>query len=326
MLRVSALACAGGLALAGCASPGGPLDLDSAGLRRRVVLEDVAFHPQAYRQCGPSALATVLVWSGVDVTPGELAPLVYSPERKGSLQSDLVAAARIHDRVAYPLAGVRELLAEVDAGRPVLVLQNLGFALIPVWHYAVVIGYDLDRRSVALHTGSRARREVPLRVFRRTWARADDWAVAVLPPTLLPAAGDEQRYLAAVAGLERAGRWDAAAAAFELATRRWPSSATAWIGVGNARYGRRDLAGAETAFRTAARLDPKAAPAANNLAHVLGEQGRVEEALIHARRALELGGPHAARYLETLRELERRQARQTPGEAPGSGRRPDGSP
>jgi hypothetical protein len=35
-------------------------------------------------------------------------------------------------------------LREVAAGNPVLVLQNLSFAWAPVWHYAVVMGYDAD--------------------------------------------------------------------------------------------------------------------------------------------------------------------------------------
>ena len=64
-----------------------------------VELTAVPFFPQEEYQCGPAALATVLNWSGVSVTPTELAPQVYLPERQGSLQLALIGAARRHGRI-----------------------------------------------------------------------------------------------------------------------------------------------------------------------------------------------------------------------------------
>ena len=54
-----------------------------------VELTTVPFFPQEEYQCGPAALATVLTWTGVNVTPAELAPQVYLPERQGSLQLEI---------------------------------------------------------------------------------------------------------------------------------------------------------------------------------------------------------------------------------------------
>ena len=86
----------------------------------------------------------VLSWSGLQIGPDELTPQVYTPSLKRSLQPPIVAATRRRGRVAYPVSGANELLQEIAAGHPAIVLQNLGLSWIPVWHYAVVIGYDID--------------------------------------------------------------------------------------------------------------------------------------------------------------------------------------
>ena len=74
------------------------------GLPEKVELTQVPFFPQEEYQCGPAALATALASFGVKVTPEELVPQVYIPERKGSLQVEMLAAARRHGLVSYQLA------------------------------------------------------------------------------------------------------------------------------------------------------------------------------------------------------------------------------
>ena len=94
---------------------------------------------------------------------------------------------------------------------------------------------------------------------------------------------------------------------------RWPDDLAAWIGRGNTSYALGDLAAAEAAFRLASTLHPGNATAWNNLAHVLGQNGRTEEAIAMARRALDLAEGDSGPYLDTLRELMRpRTSRKTP--------------
>lgn len=272
---------------------------------RRVELGDVPFHAQRTRECGPAALAMVLGWSGLAADPDELAGQVYTPGRAGSLQVDLIGAARRRGRLAYPLRGARELLAEVAAGHPVLVLQKLGVPGYPAWHYAVVVGYDLEAGSVTLHSGRDAGRVTSASGFERSWQRAGQWGLVVLAPGRLPASAVEDRYLEAAAPLERAAQWGAAEAAYRAALDRWPQSLGGWLGLGNALYARGDLAGAEEALRAATRHHPDSAPALNNLAHVLAERGRRPEALAAIERALTLAGPDRAVYERTRAEIER---------------------
>ena len=111
----------------------------------RAELTQVPFFPQEDYFCGPAALAMVLNTAGVKVSPEELVEQVYLPGRKGSLQVEMLVAARRHGLIAYELAPqVTDTLREIAAGTPAIVLENYGFSWYPVWHYSVVVGYDLD--------------------------------------------------------------------------------------------------------------------------------------------------------------------------------------
>src|SRR5690606_16550407 len=109
------------------------------------------------------ALATILAHEGLPVDAEALAPAVYVEGLRGSLQAELLAATRRHGFVPYrlepdPLA----LFAEVESGKPVLVMQNLGLPRFPVWHYAVVVGFDPEQERVLLRSGTERRRAEPL--------------------------------------------------------------------------------------------------------------------------------------------------------------------
>ncbi|UCF83571.1 MAG: PA2778 family cysteine peptidase [Desulfobacteraceae bacterium] len=267
-------------------------------------IDSIPFHPQKAYQCGPAALAMVLGWSGIMVDPDALAPKVFTPSRKGSLQSAMIGVARRQSRVAYPISSPNEMLTEVAAGHPVIVLQNLGLSWYPVWHYAVVIGYDLNQGIVILHSGVTSRKQLTLRVFENTWARSDHWGLLVLPPSRLPATAKEGRYISAVLGLEKARQRRAAVEGYKAALVRWPESLYALIGLGNSYYALGDLESAETAFREATRRSPNNGSAFNNLAQVLWEQGKKQEALEAARKAVSIGGPLATIYQKTLEEIQ----------------------
>ena len=294
--------------LAGCATLQTDRLIESAAaFPQPVELTAVPFFPQEAYQCGPAALATVLNSSGLNVTPEALAPQVYLPERQGSLQFELLAAARRHGRVPYVLRPQLEtLVTEVASGHPVLVLQNLGVAALPRWHYAVVVGFDLARAEVVLRSGREHRHITSLRTFEHTWRRGDYWAVVVLPPDELPQTAEELPYLQSVLTLEKLKRWQDASTAYNTALTRWPKSLGAHMGLGNSRYALGDLRAAEDAFRAATRAHPNAAVAFNNLAQVLADRSRWGEAEQAARRAVEIGGDNADVFRQTLAHIKAR--------------------
>lgn len=263
----------------------------------------VAFFPQERYQCGPAALAMALDATGYPITPEALVSQVYTPERQGSLQPAMISATRRHGRVAYPIQGLQALAEELEAGRPVVVLQNLGFGWYPQWHYAVVIGLDPGEKQVLLHSGTTPHYRMALRTFMNTWRRADTWGLVVVTPEDLPATADADGWVSAVSGLESAQRPEEAASGYLMGLSRWPNHVPSWFGLGNALYatGRTDRA--RLAWQQAIAIDPEYALAWNNLAQVLTDEGRHDEALRAARRALELGGPYKEEFEKTMDEI-----------------------
>ncbi len=281
----------------------GLIEQPPQGVAASVELGVVPFFPQEDYECGPASLAEVLVHSGLELSPESLLPEVYLPGREGSLQAEMLAAARRHGRVAYRLAPrLADLLRELADGTPVIVLQNLTFGFAPTWHYAVAIGYDLAREDIVLRSGTTRRLAMTLSNFERVWARSGYWAMVAMPPQRLPASADENSYVEAVAALERLDA-RAAATAYRATLERWPGNLAARLGQGNAAYALRDLPAAESAYRRAAQDHPDSADAWNNLAQALAELKRRDEALDAARRAVALGGARLPQYQATLREI-----------------------
>ena len=278
-------------ALGGCASvvpqTMGLREAWPAGVAERVEIAGVPFFPQVEYQCGPAALATALVHAGVSVTPEELAGLVYIPARQGSLQVDMLAAARRYNRVSYALAPrFDDLLREVAAGNPVIVLQDTGVGPVTNWHYAVVVGFDYPTGTLYLRSGRTEREAVPFTIFEYTWKKSNYWAMVAMPPARIPVTATEAGYLAAITGMDRIGTSDAAIAAYSTFLERWPDNATASIGLANRYYASAALADAEAVLRGALVRHPDSVPLLNNLAQTLSDQGRNDEAMVLIDRAL----------------------------------------
>jgi len=305
MSRAATLVAA--LVLSGCASHRSlqkRMEAAAVGLPRTAEVSGVPFIRQTEHYCGPASLAMVLAWSGHPRTLGEIAPQIYTPGKKGSLQNDVLGAGRRQGLLSVPIYGTRALLQEVAAGHPVIVLQNLGFSFYPFWHYAVVIGYDLDRGEVILHSGYDEAKREKLSVFADTWQRAQEWGAVVLPVTELSASADDLQHVAAAAVLEKLERPTEAEAVYQAVLRRWPESLGAHIGLGNTRYKAGDFKSSVRHLRAAVRTNPTSAAAWHNLATAEKAAHSLRRARQSARRALELVPPEEAlAYRESLRAL-----------------------
>lgn len=301
--RLLAGVCLCATLLAACAHRA-PLMEAGAGIPARVELADTPFFPQARYQCGPAALATVLNARGVTVTPDELVSQVYLPAREGSLQAEIMAAVRRRGLLAVPVEPALDaLLAEIAADHPVLVLQNLGLNWLPRWHYAVVVGYDLERQELVLRSGTEPRRITPFGVFLNTWNRSARWGIVVLAPGVFPAQAKPTPYLEAASALEGLGRHHEAREAYKASTARWPDNPLAWLGLGNTEYALGHAEPAEAAFRHVLHLQAGAAVAWNNLAYALAARQCIRAAHESARCAKRIA-PENTEFTHTLREME----------------------
>lgn len=236
----------------------------------------------------------------VEVTAEALADEIYIPGREGSLQSEILASVRSHDRIAVQLEPRLEaVLAPLSENKPVLLLQNLGLSRLPAWHYAVVVGWNADDNEIILRSGAKKRERLSLARFLQTWDLGGRWAVVIADPLAPPPAAVTARsWIAAVAPLEALKRNDTALAAYESAAARWPGDALVWLALANARYGQHDLPGAEKALDTAVAIDANPA-ALNNLAQVRIERGCRADALAALDRIADLPPALAATIAET---------------------------
>lgn len=276
-----------------------------ADLPPRVELTQVPFHLQDDFLCGPASLAMVFNAAGVSsATVESLTPMVYLPGRQGSLQAEMLGATRRTGLVAYTLAPqLEDVLREVAAGTPVVVLLNLALKLVPVWHYAVIVGYDLEKREVIVRSAKRARDEWSFGFLEYFWQESDYWSMLALSPGRVPATAREADFAAAVAALEQAGRPVEARESYRALLARWPDNLIGLIGLGNVEYALKDMAAAERAFRRASEAHLQSAIAFNNLAHVLAVLGRLADAEAAARSAVALEGPSLPEARKTLEAI-----------------------
>lgn len=234
-----------------------------------IELTDTPFFPQKQFQCGPAALAALLVSSDVATIPDLLSPGLYIPKRHGTLQLELVGSIRRHNRIPYEIRPeIDAITAELQAGRPVLVLQNLGLKILPVHHYAVVIGILSDGR-VILRSGTTERLLMDVEDFLATWQKAGSWGVIALQPDELPADQDISRYLEAVAKVEATGNAELAEQGYATVLYRHPYNDLAIFGLANTMFAQQHYKTAATLYSYLLKRDPNHAGAANNLAESL---------------------------------------------------------
>jgi len=272
-------------------------------------LDTVPYFPQKDYQCGPASLATAMNFSGVNVVPDDLVAAVYLPNRGGSLQVEMMAAPRRYGLVTWQLGPqFADLLREVQAGTPVIAMQDYGLWPAPYWHYAVVVGFDRDSGKAVLRSGEKRRLEMPFAVLEYTWKESSYWAMVALPPDRIPVTASEAGWLQAVVAMERVADKKAARTAYAAALRRWPDSLNAAIGLANIDYAEGRLQAAEEALRSALKQHPNSVVALNNLAQAVADQRRFAEALALIEQAVALGGPFLAAAEQTREQIRKQQA------------------
>lgn len=292
--------------VAACATPQQTLSLrqNPPDISPQTELVDTPFFPQTQYYCGPAALATIMQSMDIPVQPDDLAPMIFTPGLKGTLQVELVAASRRLDMLPVEHDGqFGSLLREVEAGNPVLVLQNLGLDDYPVWHYAVVVGYDIETRSIVLRSGTVKRLVRSFSNFERTWQRSDYWALIIVPPDQVPVTASAKRYLQAALDLEQTGHAESANKAYSAASRRWPDNLMAYTGMGNTAYALNNFTLSEQAYRQGLELSPQSHQLWNNLAYARARLGKNEASMTAIGKAIELA-PENQNYQDSLSELK----------------------
>lgn len=272
-------------------------------------IADVPFYPQQEYFCGPTTLSEVFNFYGLSTTPQQIAPALFIPDLQGSLQIEMVAAARQHGLLAYAEQGnMSQLFSLVSEDIPVIVLQNVSTPWYPMWHYAVVTGYDLSNQSVVLHSGIEKDRVAELNVFERTWARGKYWLLALVPSDKASAHFDPFIYVSAAQDLLSSGKHTQGVNALKKATKQWPDYWLSYFLLGN-HYLATDNTLAVFWYQQGLNYAEQQAAYLNNYAYSLSVSGCKQQAKTMIENALKLK-PEDDNILSTQKDIE-----QTPDNA-----------
>lgn len=122
-------------------------------------------------QCGPTTLASVLAFHGVAVPEAEIAAKIFSPSARGVLLTDLAWFARSREfRTEVRTGSKAELQAALAAGRPPIVLLDLGRGPLRQPHFTVIFAWD--EQGVRYLSAKPAGQRVSHATFARQWQRA----------------------------------------------------------------------------------------------------------------------------------------------------------
>jgi len=142
------------------------------------VIPGVPFLPQEEETCGPSSLAMLLRFHGKDATTGDLVRETRTAGLRGTLITDLAAAARrrgVPAEVAdLDMPALRERIA---AGQPAILLVDLG---VWVWsrpHY--LLAYGMTPEGVVANSGETRGKVIPYGTLDAQWAKMGHLAIVV---------------------------------------------------------------------------------------------------------------------------------------------------
>lgn len=142
---------------------------------------DVPIVQQSRDRCGQAALEMVLRFHGAGPEALQEAGRAYDPSLKGSLITDLAAAARRggYDASVSTLTP-DSLIGLLTAGVPPIVLYQNGRGPVTVAHYGVVTGWDLRRGTFTLQDGRAQPSTLNVEDFAKRWRTAGSQALVVL--------------------------------------------------------------------------------------------------------------------------------------------------
>jgi len=142
------------------------------------IIPGVPFLPQEEETCGPSSLAMLLRFHGKDATTAELVGETRTAGLRGTLITDLAAAARRRglpaEVVDLDLPGLRKRIA---GGEPVILLVDLGLWVWSRPHY--LLAYGVTPEGVVANSGKTEGAILPYDALDAQWAKMGRLAIVI---------------------------------------------------------------------------------------------------------------------------------------------------
>ncbi len=260
------------------------------------VIPNVPMQHWGIESCGAGSLSTVLQHYG-DATTMNAWDATLPKTRGGVLTIDMLIAARKSGFDAQLITGTPAIISdELRQGRPVILMLQVVDSPghhYDFFHYIVADGIDPERGLVRTQFGDGNGRWTTFDRLEKAWSGGGHAAILIHPRAAAEA-------LRVAVALEEAGKYAEAARAYQAILDQHPDSLLAWTNLGNAEVQLGNRNDAENAFRKALAIDPSSRDALNNLAWLLYESKRYDEAEPLARKAVALQGPDSYLMLDTL--------------------------
>jgi len=261
----------------------------------------VPFVRQAKDRCGPAALASLAALYKLPLSQEQIAREVFLTSIGGTLTVDMQSFVHRQGLWCYSgSGGAQDVRTWLDRGLPVVALLRLGALNGHRLHYVVVTGHHARRGYFIAHTGYLPNRPIAYDDFERQLRSAGGWLLVACPPEQVswPLSAEGHNDLGLL--FERAGKLARARAEYARAAAAMPASPLFQFNLGNVLVRLGERPEAERAYREALRRQPAYADAHNNLANLLLGLGRRHEAHKEAIRAIQIDGPRAGYYHDTL--------------------------
>ena len=259
------------------------------------VIPNMPMQKWGIESCGAGSLSTVLQHYG-DRTTMQQWDAALPKTRGGVMTVDMLLAARQKGFDAQLVTGTPALVEEeLRSQRPVILMLQVIFAprqAYDFFHYIVVDGFDPERELIRTQFGDGKARWLPFKRLEKAWNGGGHAALLVHD--------DEAAALRAAVTMEEEKKYAEAADRYRAILQRHSDSTVAWTNLGNAEMKLGRNAAAEEAFRKALAADPNSRDALNNLAWLLYQDHRLDEAESLARKAVAQRGPDSYLILDTL--------------------------
>ncbi|HOA83708.1 MAG TPA: C39 family peptidase [Thermodesulfovibrio thiophilus] len=142
------------------------------------IINSVPFFPSEDFQCGPSSLATVLNFLGMEITPDEIAKDIYSKGARGTSDFDMIIFAQKRGFKAVQYTGsIEDIKEKIQADKPLIVMTDEGYWFYRKYHFMVVVGFSDD--FVIVNSGTEMNKKIKIHDFLKKWRKTDFWTLLI---------------------------------------------------------------------------------------------------------------------------------------------------
>lgn len=140
----------------------------------KFIITNVPFYPSEDNQCGPTSLAMVLNFLGIEISPSEISKEIYSKGAGGTSDFDMIRYVKKLGLKGDQYKGsVADLKSKISEGNPLIVMTDEGFWFYRKYHFMVVIGFSED--GIIVNSGKKEKEYIKLETFLKKWEKTNFW-------------------------------------------------------------------------------------------------------------------------------------------------------